>query len=590
MENVEIADVLEDIADLLELQDANPFRIRAYRNAARTVEAHTTPLRKLVADGEDLRKLPGIGKDIAGYIRELIETGSLKLLGELSKEIPVTLVELTRIPGLGAKRVRVLWETLGVETLDDLERAARQDEIKGIKGFGAKTQARILEGIASRRRLGVRFKLADADQYVEPLVAYLREDPAVETVEVAGSYRRRRETVGDIDLLVIADDPTAVTTRFTRYPEVTQVELAGDTKSTVILRSGLQVDLRILPPKSYGAALQYFTGSKEHNVKLRKRAVEQGLRVSEYGVFRIAGGKRKESDDEERDPWSGKLVAGKTEQEVYDAVGVSWMPPEIREDRGEIEAALRDELPHLISLRDIRGDLQMHTVWSDGKATVEEMLDACASQGYEYCAITDHSKALAMTGGLDEAKLREQWKEMDEVVARRKDIVLLRSMEVDILSDGALDLEDELLADLDVVLVSIHSKLDLPAAKQTKRILKAIEHPEVDILAHPTGRLINQREPMAFDLDEVLQCAAEFGVAMELNASPDRLDLRDTHLMQARALGIKVVISTDAHRPEDLGLMRYGIDQARRGWLEAGDVLNTLPVRKLRKALRGGAR
>jgi DNA polymerase (family 10) len=580
VENVEIARTLEDIADLLELQDANPFRIRAYRNAARTVEAHTTPLRKLVAEGADLTELQGIGKDIAGYIRELVETGKLALLDELGKEVPRSLIDLTRIPGLGAKRVRVLWEELGIETLSELERAAKDDSIKRLKGFGAKTQERILAGIAGVRRRGTRFKLSDADQYVGPLVEYMQDEGAVRTIEVAGSYRRRKETVGDIDLLVIAKDPGPVVKRFTTYPEVRKVELAGDTKATVILASGLQVDLRILPRKSYGAALQYFTGSKEHNVKLRKRAVERGLRISEYGVFQVGKGKSSEEGDE-RDPWAGTLVAGRKEEEVYQAVDLPWIPAELREDWGEIEAAERDELPTLLALEDIRGDLQMHTTWSDGYASVEEMLDACVAQGYQYFAITDHSKALAMTGGLDEKKLLEQWHEMDEIVSRRNDITLLRSMEV-----GRLDLDDESLAALDIVLVSVHSKFDLAPGKQTKRILKALEHPDVNILGHPTGRLINKRDPMDFDLDEVLQCAAEYGVAVELNAHPDRLDLKDTHLMKARELGVKIVIGTDAHRPEDLGLMRYGVDQARRAWLEKNHVLNTLPLGRLLTALK----
>jgi DNA polymerase (family 10) len=585
VENVEIARTLEDIADLLELQDANPFRIRAYRNAARTVEAHTTPLRKLVAEGADLTELQGIGKDIAGYIKELVETGELALLDELGKEVPRSLIDLTRIPGLGAKRVRVLWEELGIETLSELERAAKDDSIKRLKGFGAKTQERILAGIAGVRRRGTRFKLSDADQYVGPLVEYMQDEGAVRTIEVAGSYRRRKETVGDIDLLVIAKDPGPVVKRFTTYPEVRKVELAGDTKATVILASGLQVDLRILPRKSYGAALQYFTGSKEHNVKLRKRAVERGLRISEYGVFQVGKGKSSEEGDE-RDPWAGTLVAGRKEEEVYQAVDLPWIPAELREDWGEIEAAERDELPTLLALEDIRGDLQMHTTWSDGYASVEEMLDACVAQGYQYFAITDHSKALAMTGGLDEKKLLEQWHEMDEIVSRRNDITLLRSMEVDILLDGRLDLDDESLAALDIVLVSVHSKFDLAPGKQTKRILKALEHPDVNILGHPTGRLINKRDPMDFDLDEVLQCAAEYGVAVELNAHPDRLDLKDTHLMKARELGVKIVIGTDAHRPEDLGLMRYGVDQARRAWLEKNHVLNTLPLGRLLTALK----
>jgi DNA polymerase (family 10) len=583
MENVEIARALLDVADLIEIQGGNPFRVRAYRNAALTVESQTVALRKMVEDGKDLTELPAVGKDIARHIKELVETGKLGVLEELERQVPRGLIELTRLPGLGAKRAKLLWDQLGIQTLEQLERAARADEIKGIKGFGAKTQQRILEGIAAYRKRGSRFKIVDADQYVEPLVEYLRRDPAVESVDVAGSYRRRRETVGDIDVLVIAKDAGAVMKHFTAYGDVTTVQLAGDTKGTVVLKSGLQVDLRILPKKSYGAALQYFTGSKEHAVKVRQRAVERGLRLSEYGVFEVEKGK--EPDDEERDPWAGRMVAGKTEEEVYAALDLPWIPPELRENRGEVEAAARDALPDLIVLEDVRGDLQMHSTWSDGKYSLEEMMDACVERGYEYFAITDHSKALAMTGGLDAKKLREQWKEIDEIASRRSDIRILKGMEVDILADGTLDLEDEMLAQLDVVLASIHSRFDLPAAKQTERVLRAIRHPEVNILAHPTGRQINRRDAMDFDLDEVLRCAVEHEVVVEINAHPDRLDLKDTHAMRAKELGGRMAISTDAHRPAELAFMRYGVDQARRAWLEKGDVINTLPYDRLAEIL-----
>jgi DNA polymerase (family 10) len=571
VENVELARVLEDIATLLEIKGSNPFRIRAYQNAARTVEEHTTPLRVLVEQEADLTDLPGIGKDIAGYIREVVTSGKLGLLDDLTSEIPYSLLDLTRLPGVGAKKTRRLWEALDVRTIDDLERAARAGEIAGLEGFGEKSQKKILDGIAGYWRRQGRVRLAEAEQYVEPLLAYLAGHERVERVEVAGSYRRRRETVGDVDLLAIATPPAAVMEYFRAYPEVSRVELSGDTKTTVVLRSGLQVDLRVLPAESYGAALQYFTGSKAHNVKFRTRAVAQGLTVSEYGVFRAV-----EEGDEHQTP-----VAGREEADVYGAVGLPWVPPELREDRGEIEAAVDDALPELLTLDALRGDLQMHSTWSDGKQSIEEMLTACVARGYEYFAITDHSKALAMTGGLDAAKLRAQWVEIEEIQARHDEIRILRGMEVDILRDGSLDLEDELLAELDVVLVSVHSRLELPAAKQTARILAALEHPEVNILAHPTGRLINRRDPMQFDVDEVLQAAAEHGVVVELNAHPDRLDLRDTHLMRAKELGLAVVISTDAHRADDLDLIRFGVDQARRAWLTPDDVINTLPLHRL---------
>jgi DNA polymerase (family 10) len=572
VENVDIAKVLRDIAVLLEIKGANPFRIRAYQNAARTVDEQTTPLRTMVQEEVALTDLPGIGKDIGGYIHELITTGDLGLYDELTAEVPESLIELTRLPGVGAKKVRRLWDVLDVQTIDDLEQAATDGRVAELEGFGAKSQQKILDGIAAyRRRLG-RFRIADAEQYVEPLVAYLAASKDVERLEVAGSYRRRRETVGDIDILAVAADARAVMERFVAYPDVKRVELQGDTKSTVHLRAGLQVDLRVVPAESYGAALQYFTGSKEHNVRLRKRAVARGLSVSEYGVT-MAGS----------DP--GPVLAGASEADVYAAVGLPWIPPELREDRGELDAAEAGALPALITIDDIRGDLQMHSTWSDGKHSIEEMLDTCVARGYEYFAITDHSKSLAMTGGLDAAKLRRQWDEIAGIAARRQEIRVLRGMEVDILRDGALDLEDELLEELDVVLVSVHSLMDLPATAQTDRILRAVQHPAVNILAHPTGRLINRRDAMQFDLDEVLKAAAAHGVVVELNAHPERLDLKDTHLLRARDLGLKIVISTDAHRTSDLALMRYGVEQARRAWLTTDDVVNAWPLERLLPAL-----
>jgi len=576
MENIEIAGVLEDVAVLLQIEGANPFRIRAYQNAARTVDEHTTPLRLLVQEDADLTELPGIGKDLAASIRELVTTGKLMLLDELSARIPYSLVELTRLPGVGPKKARRLWEALDVRTIDDLERVAADGAVAELDGFGARSQQKILDGIHAYRRHRDRMSLSEAEQHVEPLLAYLQEHGAVERLEVAGSYRRRRETIGDIDLLAIASDTASVMERFRSYPQVERVEVSGDTKTTVVLRSGLQVDLRVLPAASYGAALQYFTGSKEHNVRLRKRAVAHGLTVSEYGVFRA---------DDDRDAEDRTPVAGREEEDVYEALGLAWIPPELREDRGEIDAAATGALPRLVTLGDIRGDLQMHSTWSDGKHSIEQMLEACASRGYEYFAITDHSKALAMTGGLDATRLRQQWVEIDEIRSRHDVIHVLRGMEVDILRDGSLDLEDELLAELDVVLVSVHSLLDLPAATQTARIVAALEHPAVNILAHPTGRLINRRDPMQLDVDTVLQAAAEHNVVVELNAHPDRLDLKDTHLIRAKQLGLRVVISTDAHRAADLDLMRFGIDQARRAGLTPDDIINTLPLDRLRALL-----
>jgi DNA polymerase (family 10) len=578
MENGEIARILADIAVLLEIEGANPFRVRAYENAARTIEDHPVPLADEVAAGVELTTLPAIGKDMAGHIREVLETGRLRVLDDLTREIPYTLVSLVRLPGVGPKRARKLWEALGVATIEELEAAAAAGRVEELEGFGKKTQARILEGIATLKRRGERLGLGEADQLVAALVAHLRRHPGVSRIEAAGSYRRRAETVGDIDLLVIASEAAPVIRHFTAYGRVRKTEMAGETRATVILDSGFQVDLRVLPAESYGAALQYFTGSKPHNVRLRKRAVARGLSISEYGVFTVPSAERDGAPE-------GRRVGGATEEEVYAAVGMPWIPPELREDRGEFERADAG-LPTLLRADDLCGDLQMHTTWSDGKHSIREMVDACAKRGYRYCAITDHSKTLAMTGGLDARALQEQWREMDEVMAGRSDIRLLRSLEIDILRDGSLDLEDEMIAKLDLVLVSIHTLFDLPAAQQTKRILTALQHPAVHVLAHPTGRLINRREPYAFDLQEVLHCAREHHVAMELNAHPERLDLRDTQVMLARDMGVRVAISTDAHQVRELDVMRYGVEQARRAWLESRHVLNAQPLDALLEELR----
>jgi DNA polymerase (family 10) len=566
LDNPEIARTLEEVADILEIQNANPFRIRAYRNAVRTVETVTVPLRRWVEENRQLTDLPGIGKEMANHIKEMVETGTLGFRDELLAEVPRSLIELMRLPGLGPKKARRVWDELKIGSVDELEAAAKEGRIAALPGFGAKSQEKILAGIADYRQQGSRFLLNEAERSVEPLLAYLRETPEIERLEVAGSYRRRKETIGDIDLLAIASQPLPVMERFRGYAQVDKILMAGDTRSTVVLGSGLQVDLRVVPADCYGAALVYFTGSKEHNVKLRRRAVERGLRISEYGVFTV---------HEEGSGTEGECIGGGEEAEVYATVGLAWIPPELREDHGEIELAAAGRIPELIRVEDLRGDLHMHSTWSDGRNSIAEMVAACAARGYEYMVISDHSKSLAMTGGLDAYRLREQWKEIDEVRARHPEIRVLRSMEVDILGDGSLDLEDEMLAGLDLVLVSLHSRLDLPLVPQTERVLKALEHRQVNIFCHPTARLINRRKPAELDLEVILRRAAELGVALELNCSPNRLDLKDTHLRLARELGCKIVIDTDSHRTRELDLMRYGVDQARRAGLGPGDVLNT---------------
>jgi len=572
MENLEISQVFKQMADLLEIQDANPFRVRAYRNAARTVAEYPTALRKLAA-AADLTELPAVGKEMANHIRELVDTGALGTLAELGKEIPASLIEAMRLPGVGPRKARKLWKELGIESIDDLAKAAGAGLVAELPGFGLKSQEKILAGIERFREDQKRIGLAEADQLIEPLLEHLAAVPGVETVEVAGSYRRRGETVGEIDLLVIAADPGPVMEAFLSYGRVERVDMAGSTRSSVALASGLEVDLRVVPAESHGAALAYFTGSKEHNIKLRQRALEKGLHLSEYGLFR-----RREGEEGRDGRFDGERTEAVSEEEIYAALDLPWIAPVLRQDRGEVEAARAGTLPELIELGDIRGDLQMHSTWSDGGTSIEEMLGACAERGYEYLAMTDHSKALAMTGGMDAEKLKRQFVEIDEVRQRHPEIRLLRSMEIDILADGSLDLEDEMIEQLDIVLVSVHSRFELPRQEQTQRLVRALEHPAVQILGHPFGRRINRRPPIAADVDTVLHCARENGVALELNAHPERLDLSDTNLIKARELGVKIVISTDAHKPAHLDLMRYGIEQAQRAWLTKSDVLNTLPL------------
>jgi DNA polymerase (family 10) len=572
LNNADIANTLAEVADALEIQGADSFRIRAYRNAVRTVEIQTRPLARIVEEGGQLTALPAIGKEMAGHIREMVTTGTLALRDRLLAEVPRTLIVLTRLPGVGAKKARRLWDELSIGTVDELEAAARAGRVAALAGFGEQSQSKILAGIQALRAHSTRFLLADVDRHLEPLTLWLSECPHLLRLEVAGSYRRRRETVGDLDLLATADSPASVMERFLAYPQAAKVVMAGDTRSSITLGNGLQVDLRVVPPDCFGAALLYFTGGKEHNVKLRRRGVERGLRISEYGVFQLPPAGAPEAA-----PGGEIRLAGADEAEVYAAVGLAWIPPELREDHGEIELAAAGQLPRLIEVADLRGDLQMHSTWSDGRDTLEEMVAACAARGYEYMAITDHSKALAMVNGLDARRLRLQWSEIDAIRARHPEIQLLRAMEIDILADGSLDLEEEMLAGLDLVVVSIHSRFELPLEQQTARVLRALDHPRVDVLAHPTGRLINRRKPIALDMEAVLRRAALRGVAVELNAQPDRLDLSDTHLLLARQLGCRIVISTDAHRTAELDRMRHGVDQARRAGLEARHVINTLP-------------
>jgi len=597
MENIEVARHLEELADLLEIQGANPFRIRAYRNAIRLIRGLTRPLSDMVAADEDLTELPGIGADLCGHILELLESGRMSLLDEVVRDVPRELAVLTRIEGLGPKKVAKLWKELGIVSLDALQEAAEAGRVAELEGFGAKSQNRILRAIPEFRSHQGRFLRSEAAKYLRPVLVHLEACPGIVRMEVAGSYRRGVETVGDVDLLVSVAGESAreVMEHFIQAPGVERVEARGETKGRIVLHSGLPVDLRILPEAVWGAALHHFTGSKEHNVQMRGLARDSGLRISEYGVFRdpVPGTSSRDGEAEGSagiggagKGHPGDLESGATEEEVFAAVGLPWIPPVLREGRGEIEAAREDRLPDLVRLEDIRGDLHMHTRWSDGAGEILEMATACRDRGYEYLAITDHSRAVTVARGLTPERLREQAEEIATVRGGLDGIHLLHGCEVDILKDGSLDLPDDVLEELDLVLVAVHSHFNLDRKTQTDRVIRALAHPMVDILVHPTGRLLNRREPYAIDVEAVLEAAASHDVAVELNASPRRLDLNDRHLFRARELGLTVSIATDAHSPERLDHMTDGILQAQRGWIEPGDVLNTRPFGELMSWLR----
>jgi DNA polymerase (family 10) len=569
MENIQIAKTFEEVADLLEIQGANPFRVRAYRNAARTIGTLGTPVETILKhDGHALEELPGIGADLAGKIARMCRTGELPLLTQLTHKTPESLVAMLRIPGVGPKRARLIYKKLGVKTLAQLEKAARAGRLSELRGMGKALEQSILRGIDQDKAHVARVPLADAEAYVRPLVEVLRATPGVEQLDVAGSFRRRSETVGDVDILVASSHAPAVAAAFLGYRDVRRVLASGGTKCSVLLRSGLQVDLRVVPRSSYGSALHYFTGSKPHNIAVRLLGVKRRLKINEYGIFRGA-----------------RQIGGRTEAEVFTAVGLPWIPPELRESRGEIEAAREGRLPDLVELRDIRGDLQMHTDATDGQHTLAEMAAACVGRGYEYIAITDHTKAVRVAGGLTSAGFQRQSRAIDAIRKRIPKPFVLKGAEVDILEDGSLDLDDDTLAALDVVVVSVHSRFNMSKAEMTRRIVRALQHPRAHVLGHPTGRLIGKREPYPVDMAEVVKAARDYGVLLEVNAQPDRLDLDDLHVRMARDAGVNVVVSTDAHRVQELDYMRYGVDQARRGWCEAKDVANTHHLAAFRKLL-----
>ena len=587
MTNADIVTAFEHVADLLEYRGDNVFRVRAYRTAARTIDGLVESLASVRADpARSLEDLEGIGSDLAGKIATLLDTGRLPLLEELEREVPKVAFELMRVPGLGPKKVKVLVEALGIDSLAALEEACRTGQVRGIKGFGPKTEAAILENLAfAQDPERARVLWNEAEPVAAALVAWMEASPAVRRVEPAGSLRRGRETVGDLDILVESDTPVAVMDRLIAWPEGTDVMLRGDTKTSIRGPRGMQIDLRVVPAASFGAALQYFTGSKEHHVKLRGRARDRGLTINEYGVFRLPA-----AGDGPDGP-KGPSLAGQTEAEIYAAVGLPWIPPELREGRHEIDLADHDALPDLVTVADIRGDLHMHTTATDGEDTLAEMVRAAIDRGLAYIAITDHGQRVTMAHGLDRRRLLEQWTAIDRLndslaADGKPPIVVLKGIEVDLLEKGGLDLPDDVLAEADWVVASLHYGQNQPREKITARLIEAIENPHVAVIGHPTGRLINRRPAYDVDLEAVIAAAARTGTFLEINANPWRLDLDDRHAAAAKAAGVKLVISTDAHSTRGFDVLRCGVLQARRAGLEAKDVVNTRTLAGLRKLMK----
>ena len=572
MDNAAIARILREIADLLEIKDDNPFKIRAYRNGGDIVSNHPHDLARL--SDVELRQIPGIGKDLAARIREIADRGDAAFHQELVAEFPPTILDLLHLQGVGPKTVATLYRELGVRTLGDLEAAARDGRIRALRGMGPKKETLILKALEEQKRFAGRHLLPDAHDTAAALVAYLREHAPDAVIEPVGSLRRGCDTCGDLDLLA-SRAPASLMEHLIDYPPVERVLGHGDTKSSVLLGGGFQADLRLVEADSRGAALQYFTGSKAHNIALRDRAIGLGFKLNEYGVFRIDGDAK---------------IAGETEEGVYAALGLDWVPPELREMRGEIEAAAAHALPRLVDLADLRGDLHMHTTETDGKDDIRAMAEAARAAGLEYIAITDHSQSLAMANGLDERRAAAHAARIRAVDREQVGVRLLAGIECDIKADGSLDLADDCLAALDLVVVSVHSQFGMDRQQMTDRIVRAIEHPHVDIVGHPTGRLILRREPYAVDVEAVVAAAAAHGVALEINCQIDRLDLNDVYAKMARDRGVTVVISTDAHARTAFGRLRWGVLVARRAWMTPADVLNARPLDAMRASLRRNRR
>jgi DNA polymerase (family X) len=578
-DNKSVANILYETADLMEVANEDPFRIRSYRRAAEAIEALDQQLADIYQDQKALLAIPGIGKGMAANIREIFTEGKLAMHEEMLKKYRPSMLELLKISGLGPKTIALIWDAFQICDVDGVAKLASEGKLRALPRLSEKSEQKILKSIESYRQITGRFHLDTADEIAQKMIALLEKLPGVDKVTPAGSLRRGRETVGDLDMLVTGKccsnqmQRDHVIEQIVNFPGILEVLAKGENKVSFKLRSGMQVDVRLLPPDSFGAALQYFTGSKNHNVTLRQRALKQGYTLSEYGLVRM--------EDEKR-------VAGKTEEEIYKKLGLEWIPPELRENNGEIEAAAEGKLPHLVALSDIQGDVHMHTVETDGKCTIEEMALAAREHGYKYMAITDHSKNLAFANGLDDKRAEEHIKRIRKAASRISGIAMLAGIEVDILAEGELDLSDSVLEQMDLVIASVHSHFNQDSQQMTDRLVRAIENPHTSIIGHPTGRILLRREGYNFDCDKVFAAAAKAGVAMEHNAYPDRLDLRDQHLRMAKARGVKFVINTDAHHTSHMEKIRYGVLQLRRAWLTKEDVLNTLPVTEFAQKMRRG--
>jgi DNA polymerase (family 10) len=583
MENSKIAERLEHLAALLEFQGASPFRLKAYRNGAEAIRASSVAVAKALADEQDLTAWPGVGTSVAEKCRELVETGSLHQIEALEQEIPPTVLDLLRVPNLGPKKAATLFKELGIKDLDQLKLACEQQKVRNLKGFGVKTEQTILEGIRIAAQANQRMRISDADKIVQSLREHFRKFGNLERFEFAGSYRRGKETVGDIDLLAVTNDHHGLMDHFATFEHFDTVLARGETKMSIRLDTGFQVDLRIVPEKSFGAALQYFTGSQNHNVELRHRAKTRQLKINEWGVFRL-GSPAELANDPQLEGWE----AGREEADVYSAVGLPWIEPHLREMRDEFAWADSGELPQLLQLSDIRGDLHMHTTASDGENSLEEMVAAAQQRGLDYIAITDHSQRVSVAGGLTPDRLLRQWEEIDRLNDKLAGkFLVLKSIECDILEDGRMDLPDDVLAQADWVMASVHFGIKQSREEITKRIFGAIEHPSVSAISHPTGRLINRRPAYEVDIPAVIEHAAKYRKILELNSSPKRLDLDDLHVRMARLAGVPIVISTDAHSTENFENLRFGVQQARRGGLSAQHVINTRAWSEVKNWLQG---